>query len=126
VAAAREQGLPALAALLAGAHRATCDGQSAVLWFDPSKANLIPMLNSSHHRLPLQKLLESCLGHAAALHCSSEPDPALQQAQGAREAAHAFVMADEKVRLALSLFKGEIIHLKQIGQGGLDDQEGEP
>lgn len=126
MAAAREQGLPALAALLAGAHRATSDGQSALLWFDPGKANLIPMLNSSHHRLPLQKLLESFLGHPAALHCQTEADPALQRALGARDAAHAFVMADEKVRLALSLFKGEIIHLKQISLGCVDDQEGEP
>ncbi|MCB9396851.1 MAG: hypothetical protein H6510_03445 [Acidobacteria bacterium] len=102
--------------MVANAFRMQASEDQLLLWFDPSKANLIALLEADHHHLPLLKAIEHQAKRPLKPAFRVAPDPNLIRARKERDAAHAFVEADPKVKLALELFKGEIVHLKELNQ----------
>ena len=105
----KENGKPAMAALLGNAYRWGIEGEEVVFFLDHAHANLIPMLNMPRNSAQLNESLAEFFGKPKMPHFRIGHDP-VQEGERKREAdALAKVKANAKVKFVLEKFNGTIM-----------------
>lgn len=110
----KESGKPGLVSFVGNAYQARTEDGILTLFFDKTRANLIPMIRNAGHLSTLRELAEQFFGGSLEIQFGVGTDPQQAAKEAGERAAIQAVNEHPTIKFLLERFKGKIINCQII------------